>query len=99
LNTVTQLGLTDNMRGRNPAESERASIEQYNTFLLLMGDVVVPNPYPEETPPLVRLPAIMCMSVTDDEAGMYQIVREVYIDLPETNEDPEFLADTSIICP
>jgi hypothetical protein len=41
----------------------------------------------------------MCMYVTDDEAGMSKIVREVYGDLPETNYDPEFLADRAIICP
>jgi hypothetical protein len=39
------------------------------------------------------------MSVSDDEAGIYQFVREVYGGLPETNKDPELLADRSIICP
>jgi hypothetical protein len=39
------------------------------------------------------------MYFTGDEAGMYKIVREVYVDLPETNEDPELLADRSILCP
>jgi hypothetical protein len=56
LNTVTKLGLTENTRGRNRAESERASIEQDNSFLLVMGDGALPHPYPEESPHLVRLP-------------------------------------------
>jgi hypothetical protein len=53
-----------------------------------MGDGALPNPYPEENPHLVRLPASMSRSVTDDEAGMSKVVREVYGDLPKTNEDP-----------
>jgi hypothetical protein len=57
--------LTENMRGRNRAESERSSIEQDNAFLLAMGDGALPSPYPEENPDLVRLPTIMCVSVTD----------------------------------
>jgi hypothetical protein len=98
-NTVTKLVLTENMRGRNRAESERSYIEQDNAFLLAMGDGALPNPYPEENPHLVRLPASMCTSVTDDEAGMSDIVREVYGGLPKTNDDPEFLVDRAIICP
>jgi ATP-dependent DNA helicase PIF1 len=98
-NTVTKLGLTENMRGRNRAESEISSIEQNNAFLLTMGDGALPNPYPEENPHLVRLPASMCMSVTDDEAGMSKIVRDVYTYLPETNDDPDLLAERSILCP
>jgi hypothetical protein len=53
-----------------------------------MGDGALTNPYPEENPQLVRLPAIMCMSITDDQAGMSKNMREVYGDLPETNEGP-----------
>jgi hypothetical protein len=34
-NIVTKLGLTENMRRRNRADSERASIEQDNIFLLV----------------------------------------------------------------
>jgi hypothetical protein len=98
-NTVTKLGLTENTRGRNRAESERSYIEQDNSFLLAMGDGALPNPYPEENPYLVRLPASMCTSVTDDEAGMSDIVREVYGGLPTTNDDTEFLVDRTIICP
>jgi hypothetical protein len=98
-NTVTKLGLTDNMRGRNRAEPERASIEQYIAFLLAMGDGALTNTYPEENPHLVRLSASMCMSVTDDEAGMSKIAREFYGDLTENNTDPEFLPDRAIICP
>jgi hypothetical protein len=45
------------------------------------------------------LPASMCMSVTDDEAVMSRVVREVYGDLPDTNNDTEFLEDGSIIYP
>jgi hypothetical protein len=30
----------------------------------------------------------MYMSVTDDEAGIFKIVGELYGDLPETSEDP-----------
>jgi ATP-dependent DNA helicase PIF1 len=69
-NTVTKLGLTGNKRGIHCSESERASIEQDNTFLLAMGDGALPNPYPEENPYLGRLPASICMSVTDDAAGI-----------------------------
>jgi ATP-dependent DNA helicase PIF1 len=87
------------MRGRNRAESERSSIGQENTLLLAMGDGALPNPYYEENPHLVRLPSIMCMSVTDDEAGMSKIVREVYVYLLEPNDDPDFLADRAILCP
>jgi hypothetical protein len=39
------------------------------------------------------------MSVSDDEAGISQFAREVYVGLPETNEYPELLAERSIICP
>jgi hypothetical protein len=78
LNTVTKLGLTGNVRARNRAESEIASIEQENVFLLAMGDGALPNPYPEENSHLLRLPAIMCMSVTDNEDGIYKIAREVF---------------------
>jgi hypothetical protein len=52
-----------------------------------MGDIALTNTYPEENPYLVRLPASMCMSITDDEAGMSKIAREMYGDPPETNED------------
>jgi hypothetical protein len=62
-----------------------------------MGDGALPNPYTEENQHLVRLPASMCMSVTDDEAGMSKIVREVYGYLPDTNDDPDFLADRAIL--
>jgi hypothetical protein len=41
----------------------------------------------------------MCMSVTDDEAGMSNIVRDVYGYLPETNDDPDFFAYRAIVCP
>jgi hypothetical protein len=74
-NKVTQLGLTENIRGRNHTEPEISSIEQDNSFLLAMGDRALPNSYPDENPHLVRLPAIMCMFVTDDEAGMSKTVR------------------------
>jgi hypothetical protein len=87
------------MRGRNRAESERSSIEQNNAFLLAMGDGAIQNPYPEDNHHLVRLPASMCMSVIDYEAGMSKIVREVYGYLPENNDFPDFLADRSILCP
>jgi hypothetical protein len=87
------------MRGRNCAESEISSIEQDNAILLSMGDGALPNPYPEENPHFVRIPLSMFMSVTGDEAGMSQIVREVCGDQPETNADPELLVDISIICP
>jgi hypothetical protein len=96
---VKYLGLTENMRGRNRAESERASIEQDNALLLAMGDGALENPYPEENPHLVRLPASMCISVTDDEAGISKLVRDVCGGLPETNEDQDFLADRAILCP
>jgi hypothetical protein len=98
-NTVTKLGLNENMRGRNRAESERAFIEQDNALLLAVGHGALPNKYPEENPHLVRLSASVCMSATDDEAGMSQIVREVYGDLPETNGDPEFFPDRAMMCP
>jgi hypothetical protein len=65
----------------------------------LQGDCALPNPYPEENPHLVRLPAIMCMSVADDESGMCKIVREVYGYLLETSCDPDILADIDSICP
>jgi hypothetical protein len=87
-NTETKLGLTENMRGINRAESEREYIEQDNALLLAMGYGALTNPYPEENPHLARLPAIMCMSVTDNEAGMPQIMREIYGNLLETNGDP-----------
>jgi hypothetical protein len=64
-----------------------------------MGDGAFPNPYPKENPHLVKLPAIMYMSVIDDEAGMFKIAREVCWDLPETNWDPDLLTDRAIICP
>jgi hypothetical protein len=97
-NTVTNLGLPENTRG-NRAESERSSIEQENALVLAMGYVAPQNPYPEENPHLVRLPSSMHMSITDSEAGMSQIVIEVYGYLPYTSDDPEFLADRAIICP
>jgi hypothetical protein len=62
-----------------------------------LGDGALPNPYPEENPHLVRLPASMCMSVTEDESGMSKIVREVYGYLPDTNDDNDFLADTIML--
>jgi hypothetical protein len=43
--TVTKLGLTENTRGRNHAESERSSIEQDTELLLAMRDGALPNPY------------------------------------------------------
>jgi hypothetical protein len=64
-----------------------------------MGDGALTNPYPDKNPHLVRLPASKCMSVTDDEAGMSKIVREVYIYLPDTNDDPDFLAYRAFLCP
>jgi hypothetical protein len=88
-NTVKQLGLTENWRGRNRAELERASFEHAKVFLLAMGDVALLDPYPEEKPHLVRLPSSICMSVTGDEARMSKVVREVYGEIPETNENPE----------
>jgi hypothetical protein len=39
------------------------------------------------------------MSVTDDEAVVSKIVREINGDLPETHVDPVFLVDRVIICP
>jgi hypothetical protein len=47
----------------------------------------------------VMLLVSMCMSATDDEAGISKIVRDVNGDLADTNEDPEFLADIANICP
>jgi hypothetical protein len=41
----------------------------------------------------------MCRFIPEDEAGMSKILRELYGDLPDTNEDPEFLADRAIIWP
>jgi hypothetical protein len=64
-----------------------------------MGDGAHPNPYPDENPHLLWLPDSICMYVTDNEAGISKIVREVYGNLPEINEDPDFLADISIIPP
>jgi hypothetical protein len=64
-----------------------------------MGDGALPNPYPKENPHLVRLPASMCMSITDNEAEMSKIAREVYGYFPDTNDDPEFLEDRAILCP
>jgi ATP-dependent DNA helicase PIF1 len=57
-NTVTKLGLTQSMRGRNCPESERAFIEQGNAFLLAMGGGALTNPYPEENTQLARLPNV-----------------------------------------
>jgi hypothetical protein len=79
--TVTNLGLTENMRGRNRTESERSYIEHNNAFLFAMGDGSLPDIYPEKNPYLVRLPSSMCMYVTDDEAGMTKLMRDVYNDV------------------
>jgi hypothetical protein len=98
-NTLARLGLTENMRGRNRAESERSSIKQYNALLLAMGDGALPNPYPEKNPHLARLPDRRCMSVTGDEAGKSTIVREVYGDLPETSDDPSFWQTEPLYAP
>jgi hypothetical protein len=48
-------------------------IEDEARLLLAMGDCALPNPYTEENPHVVRLPVSMCMSVTEDEAGMSKI--------------------------
>jgi hypothetical protein len=61
------LGLTYNTQERNRAKSERASIEKGNVLLLAMGDVAL------------QIRIVICMYVTDNEALMYKIMREVYV--------------------